>query len=171
MSPRPGPERPAPATPWRHRLGLVAAALAAATLLAGCSLFGAGSSGGVGAHQTSVFHLRPGECMNPPRTVEAAISTVATVPCSSPHTEEVYALVVDHAGSNYPGSDALVHFANAACLQRFAGYVGVDYQYSQLYYTYLLPSVRSWASGDRSVVCVVTTTGQRLTRSVEGSKL
>jgi hypothetical protein len=102
--------------------------------------------------------------------VEAQVSTVTRIPCTKAHTMEVYASVDDPANA-YPGSDALERFANAECLQRFAGYVGVYYQHSQLYFTYLLPSVRSWASGDRRVVCVITTLGRPLYRSVKDSKL
>jgi hypothetical protein len=39
-----------------------------------------------------------------------------------------------------------------------------------LFYTYLLPSVRSWAANDRTVVCLVTTTGQQLTASMKGAR-
>ena len=69
-----------------------------------------------------------------------------------------------------PGRPGLRSYADGQCLQQFRGYVGVDYRQSSLYYTYLLPSVRSWASDDRTVVCIITTTGQQLTSSVKGSK-
>jgi hypothetical protein len=74
------------------------------------------------------------------------------------------------AGDNYPGDTALRSFADGQCLQRFQGYTGTDYRHSSLFYTYLLPSVRSWAAKDRTVVCVITTTGQELTSSVKGSR-
>ena len=61
--------------------------------------------------------------------------------------------------------------AEGACAQRFQSYVGVAYQDSSLFFTYLLPSARSWEQGDdRTVLCLVTTTGQKLTASVKGSK-
>ena len=50
-------------------------------------------------------------------------------------------------------------------------YVGVDYLDSSLFYTYLLPSARSWDDDDRSVVCFVTSPGEPLQRSVKGSRL
>ncbi len=139
--------------------------LAAASLLSSCS---ASKTKGV---NLSVFHLRPGTCVVTPTQIKAQLSTLQAVPCKEPHTEEVYALVDDKAGQTYPGTTALQTFANGACLQRYAGYVGVDYRDSSLFFTYLLPSVRSWAAGDHTIDCVISTTGQTLTRSVKGSKL
>jgi putative regulator of septum formation len=120
----------------------------------------------------SVFALKVGYCTMPPTQVQANLATIEKVSCTAPHTQEVYALVKDtSSGDNYPGTDVLRTFANGNCLQQFAGYVGVPYQSSTLFYTYLLPSPRSWAAGDRTVDCVITTTGQELTHSVKGSKL
>ncbi len=47
----------------------------------------------------------------------------------------------------------------------------MNYLDSKLFYTYLLPSARSWNDGkDRKVVCIVTTTGDQLQGSIKGSK-
>lgn len=146
-------------------LPVLAAALAA-VVLAGCS-----SGGPKAGVQLSVFHLRVGDCVMTPTAVKAELSSLKVVPCRQPHTEEVYALVSDGAGDSYPGTSALQKFAQGACLQRFSGYVGDDYRDSALFYTYLLPSVRSWASGDHTVDCVITTTGRALTRSVKNSRM
>ena len=157
-----------------HRRGRIApkltlcALVASALVLSSCSLFG--SSGPSGSHAVSVFHLHPGDCLNPPAAITAQLSTVSVISCHVPHTQEVFALVTDHGPSNYPGPQSLETFANAKCLQEYAPYIGVSYQRSSLFYTYLLPSVRSWEAGDRTVACIVTTTGQKLTSSVKGSK-
>lgn len=119
----------------------------------------------------SVFQLRPGDCLLTPKKIEAELTSVDEVRCTTPHDQQVYALARDGGGSTYPPASTLSSFANAQCLDRFAPYVGVPYQDSSLYFTYLLPSVRSWAAGDRTVVCVVETVGKPLRRSVEGSKL
>ena len=75
------------------------------------------------------------------------------------------------AGGAYPGGDALDKFAKGACAQRFTAYVGVDYLDSKLFFTYLLPSARSWEQdNDRTILCFVTTTGGTLTASVKGSR-
>lgn len=147
------------------RWAALAALIVAVTAPAGCS---SAKQPGV---QVSVFHLRPGACVETPSAIKAELSSLKVVSCHQAHTEEVYALVADNAGDTYPGTSALQSFANGACLQRYAGYVGVDYRDSSLFFTYLLPSVRSWAAGDHTVDCVISTTGQTLTRSVKGSKL
>ena len=151
---------------------LVVATVVVAVLV-GCS-HAAGSSG----KGTSVFKVKVGACLVPPTSVKAEISSIKVVPCSDPHTQEVFADVkygpigtsTTQASDVYPGVTSLETFANAACLQQFAGYVGVDYRYSTLYYTYMLPSARSWSANDRTVVCVITTTGQQLTATVRGSR-
>ena len=140
-------------------------------ILGGCSFLGIGSSKpSLPARTDSVFHLSVGDCIVPPTSIQAEISTLKVVSCHEVHTQEVFALIKDNAGSNYPGAAALQTFANAGCLQKFEPYVGVDYEDSSLFYTYLLPSVRSWTQEDRTVVCIITTTGQPLTASVRGSK-
>jgi hypothetical protein len=138
-----------------------------------------GSSGGTSS--TSVFDVKPGECFVAPKNVKAELSNIDQVPCTQPHTQEAYALVTYQAsgtgpsaapgGDAYPGGDALDKFAKGACAQRFTAYVGVDYQDSSLFFTYLLPSARSWEQDDdRTVLCFVTTTGGTLTTSVKGSR-
>ncbi|MCU4186039.1 septum formation family protein [Acidiferrimicrobium sp. IK] len=135
-----------------------------ATLAAGC-----GSSNHSVSANESVFHLKPGSCIVPPTDIKAEVADLKVVSCKTPHTQEVFALVDDNSGDNYPGAAALRTFADGSCLQRFKAYTGVDYRDSSLFYTYLLPSVRSWAAKDRTIVCIITTTGQPLTASVKAS--
>ncbi|WAX57740.1 septum formation family protein [Jatrophihabitans cynanchi] len=156
----------------------------AAVLLLGC-VAGCTSSGS-GSHKVSVFAVKPGQCFTAPGTVKVQLSSLAEVDCSKPHTQEAYAVVPYTATggaastgtpaaraltSSYPGEDVLTTFAQGACAQRYRGYVGVDYLDSTLFFTYLLPSARSWEQqADRNVLCFVTTTGTMLTKSVKGSK-
>ncbi len=154
------------------RRALRAAAGCVVVALAGvaggaCSLIG--TSGG--SHLESVFKLQVGQCLVPPKKVQAELTSIEVVACSTPHTQQVYALVQDHGGTTYPTPTKLDAFANAACLDRFAAFDGIPYQQSKLYFTYLLPSVRSWADGDRTVVCVAETVGRPLTESIKGAKL
>jgi acyl-CoA hydrolase len=151
---------------------LCAAALAACT------------GGGAGTKQISVFSVKPGQCFSAPTSVKVQLSTLTKKPCSSEHTQEAYAVVafaapgraarptsIPSLTSSYPGTDVLTTFAQGVCAQRYAGYVGVDYLDSSLFFTYLLPSARSWEQADdRNVICFVTTTGATLTTSVKGSK-
>ena len=155
-----------------RRLLSIFALTALPVVFAGCSFLGLGSSAKhpVLTRTASVFHLSVGDCIVPPTTVQAQISTIKIVSCHQSHTQEVFALVRDNAGNNYPGATTLQTFATARCLQQFQPYVGDAYEDSSLFYTFLLPSVRSWTSEDRTVVCVITTTGQPLTASVRGSK-
>ena len=153
------------------RLSGLGLAATVAILVLGLSACGVGGGKSVPGVQISVFHLKVGECLVPPTSIQAELSSVKVVPCRVPHTQEVYAKVDDSsAGDNYPGDTVLRSFADGQCLQQFEPYVGVDYRDSSLFYTYLLPSVRSWAAKDRTVVCVITTTGQQLTASVKGSR-
>ena len=158
--------------PGRRSVSLVLALVAGLTPAA-CS-----SSNGTSS--TSVFDIKPGQCFVAPTEVKAELSNLSQVPCTKPHTQESYAQVTyQAAGGNgasadagsYPGPDVLDKFAKGACAQRFTAYVGVDYTQSKLYFTYLLPSARSWEQdNDRTVLCFVTTTGGTLTTSVKGSK-
>lgn len=151
--------------------------------VAGLVLTGCSSSGG--NKSVSVFRVKPGQCFTTPSTVKVQLSKLNMVPCTKAHTQEAYALVdysAPGAGpsvsptsvaltSSYPGDDVLSNFAQGACAQRFTNYVGVDYLDSKLFFTYLLPSARSWQqSVDRKIICFVTTTGSVLTSSVKGSK-
>jgi len=161
-------------------VGTVSAALLTTGLLTTALLTTACSSSG-GQTSTSVFAVRPGQCFVAPKDVKAELSNLDQVPCTKPHTQEAYALVTyqpagtgpsaSAAGGAYPGGDALDKYAKGACAQRFTKYVGVDYLDSKLFYTYLLPSARSWEQDDdRTILCFITTTGGTLTASVKGSR-
>lgn len=139
----------------------------AGAVISGCSLI----EGSSPAHQESVFKLSVGQCLVPPKKVQADLTTIEVVPCSMTHTQQVYAVVADSGGSKYPAPTKLDGFANAACLDRFSSFDGIPYQRSKLYFTYLLPSVRSWADGDRTVVCVAETVGRPLHKSLTGAKV
>jgi hypothetical protein len=155
--------------------------LLAATLsvTAGCSWFGGGGSND--RSSISVFDVKPGQCFVAPKQVKAELSNLTRVSCTKTHTQEAYARVGysgtgsdgsgSAAASAYPGSDVLEKFAKGACAQRFTSYVGIDYLDSSLFFTYLLPSARSWEQDDdRTILCFVTTTGGSLTTSVKGSR-
>lgn len=166
----PAAHLPTPLSRRRRPLRLPAAFVCAAAALAGCSSFDRD-----GTDQVSVFDLAPGDCIRAPEDVTVELTDLAQVSCDQPHELEVYAGVeypestaaTADAGSTFPGDAALKDFADGTCAEEFAAYVGVDYRDSRLYFTYLVPSARSWeAEDDRSVICLVTTTGEELTESV-----
>lgn len=157
----------------RSRLGRCATALTAVLalpLLGGCGFFGDDE-----AEPVSVFSIEPGQCFEAQSEVKAQISELTEVDCAEEHAQESYAVLpfVTTDGSDadtYPGDDALAKFADGACAGEFGKYVGVDYLDSTLFYTYLLPSARSWEDDDRSVICFVTSAGEPLQGSAKGSK-
>lgn len=144
-------------------------------LLAGCSFFDDDDS-----ETVSVFDLAAGDCVRAPgpKEVTVELTQLTKVPCDQPHEMELYAHV-DYpeqasadtgAGSTFPGEATLRDFADGACAGEFADYVGIDYRDSSLWFTYLMPSARSWqAEDDRTVLCFITTTGDQLTQSVAGT--
>jgi hypothetical protein len=154
-----------------RRLVSAVALASALPLLAGCGLLGFGDdSDGV-----SVFSIEPGQCFEGQTEVKAQLSELTEVDCDDEHAQEAYALVTyeDAEGQTpdtYPGDDALTKFAQGACAGEYAKYVGIDYLDSELFYTYLLPSARSWEDDDRSAICFVTSAGEPLRGSVKGSK-
>jgi len=160
--------------PDRTRLRWAATTLAAVLvlpLLGGCSFFGDSDDG----EGLSVFDIAPGQCFEAQGEVKAQLSELTEVDCDQEHAQESYAVVKYVAeGSQipdtYPGDDALAKFANGACAGEYGKYVGVDYLDSKLFYTYLLPTPRSWEDKDRSVICFVTSAGEPLQGSVKGTK-
>ena len=158
--------------PDRSTLRRTAGALAALLLapaLTGCSLFGDDETDGV-----SVFDVEPGQCFEAQTELNARISELTAVDCAGEHAQESYAVVEftaeDESADTFPGDDALGKFADGACAGEYGKYVGVDYLDSKLFYTYLLPSARSWEDDDRSVICFVTSAGEPLQGSAKDSK-
>lgn len=122
--------------------------------------------------KVSVFDLRVGDCLKPDPEASGDLTEIEAVPCDEPHTQEVFA-VTDYEGENadvYPGEAELRTFADAACLDAFERYTGTDYLDSELYFSYLHPSIDSWNEGDdRTIVCVVISPGEETTGSVRAS--
>lgn len=138
----------------------------------GCGLFGGDGDFEAG----SVLTMAPEQCFQQPEDVEAQVERLEPVDCADPHDREVYAVVdyepVDPEADAdvFPGDDALRGFADGRCAQEFEPYVGISYLDSpDLFFTYLLPSPRSWETGDRRVICFVFAAGRQLTGSVRGT--
>lgn len=137
-----------------------------AMALSGCSLFGGADDG--------VFAIEPGQCFAAPAETTAQIADLEELDCAEPHDMESYA-VVTYTGlgaeeGTFPGDEALKNFAEGTCAREFTDYVGVSYLDSDLFFTYLLPSARSWQDEDREVLCFVIDSGRPMTGSVKGAK-
>lgn len=147
----------------------VGAALLLVTPVA-CSRSGADSPPG---GTTSVFDVAVGTCAQAPRVPKAEVTTIEVVDCATPHDLEAYAQpqyqATDPAATDpaeFPGQRELDSFAQGACAQEFEAYVGQSYADSDLQFTYLLPSARSWEDpGRRYVLCFL----RSAERSIQGS--
>lgn len=162
--------------PVLTRAGSLMVFAGALVALSGCSwVSGMFGDDGPKGTEVSVFEVTAGQCFATPTVVKAELANIESLPCDAPHRQEAYAVVtyVAPAGGDsdvYPGDAALASYADATCAQEFEKYVGVSYLNSSLYFTYLVPSARSWQEdSDRSVICFVTTTGEELTSSVAGT--
>ena len=73
----------------------------------------------------------------------------------------------------FPGDERMADEAFTQCLDRFAGFVGTDYELSSLDVTALYPSSQSWSlQDDREVVCAVyDMNGGKLTGSAKDSAI
>ncbi|MHB8671890.1 MAG: septum formation family protein [Acidimicrobiales bacterium] len=110
---------------------------------------------------------------------QTSVGRVQTVPCASPHRDEVYLVTREAApgpkfgwppgSAPYPGEDALAAGARQICHDRFADYVGQPVEASELTFSSVHPSQASWAQGRRGIVCPATRPDDApLTGSVRG---
>ena len=107
------------------------------------------SEGTVGA-----FNVRVGDCFNDSDAFSEEVFSVAGVPCSEPHDNEIFA-VFDIELANYTNADAMFELAHESCAARFESFIGKDYESSALEITTMYPSAASWAQNDREVVCAI----------------
>jgi hypothetical protein len=146
--------------------------LPAVGLLSACSNpFGGDESD---PDRVSVFKVAIGDCFAPlaDEEIKSELALLPKVSCHEKHAQELYATPTyapPEGNSDYPGDQVLNEFANGACADEFADYVGISYLDSELFLTYLVPSARGWEAGepDRTVLCFVTTDGDTLTASVK----
>ncbi len=88
------------------------------------------------------------------RTLDDELSPASEVSCAEPHLTEVYFTTEFPSVPEYVGDDALAAFADAACLEEFVRYVGIDYLDSELFYGFFTPTEPTWEYvHDRTVVC------------------
>jgi hypothetical protein len=96
-----------------------------------------------------------GTCLDFGDSIETEVTELPTVPCREPHTHEIYAIAFSDAAT-YPGLEALEADAQAKCLAEFEDYVGVSAFDSELFFSWLVPTLDSWdREDDRQIICVI----------------
>lgn len=111
---------------------------------------------------TDVFTLKEGDCIDDEASAEASTASedpeevynVPTVPCSDPHTWEVMKNLT-MADEEFPGDTETAAYADEQCLAEFEGFIGVAYDDSIHDFTYYTPTAAGWASGDRTINCLI----------------
>jgi hypothetical protein len=102
----------------------------------------------------------------------------SAVPCSQPHTAEVF-LANNYfwpKNSPFPGSKTISKDGNAACDNAFQSYVGIVYSKSIYTWTNIIPDASAWSTGDRGLHCVAyystpkQPAGANITGSIRGSR-
>jgi hypothetical protein len=97
-----------------------------------------------------------GTCLDFEQAPGATVEKLPVADCNEPHTHEIYFVpsVTDEAV--YPGFEALDALAQARCLGAFEDYVGISAFESELFFSWLLPTLDTWErDGDREIVCVI----------------
>lgn len=149
----------------RHRSvrSLIVLVAVASALLTACS----GDDDGPQVDNQDPLQLTPeeiaGTCLLFPTDQTEIVKDLPEVPCEQPHTHEIY-YVGNYENLDvedddvYPGFDALEDFARTTCLTQFEIYVGVGAFDSELFYTWLVPTLQSWNDTDiqdRQVICML----------------
>jgi hypothetical protein len=129
-----------------------------ASALAGllvCALATACSGGEDGEPVIDLPSDAIGTCLDFGDSIDAEITTLPVVPCGEPHSHEIYAIEISDAAT-YPGLEALEADAQAKCLGEFEEYVGVSAFDSELFFSWLVPTLNSWdREDDRQILCVI----------------
>ncbi|MGR2751403.1 septum formation family protein [Agromyces arachidis] len=157
---------------------LVAAALLAASLT-GCSAIGQFLTGPAQperdattqeiteAGDADVFALRVGDCLD--MVVADQVESVPVVPCSEPHSDEVYHDFQMPDGE-FPGDDAVNSAAETGCLDAFQPFVGMAFEESQLDISWYVPTQDSWNQmNDRAISCMVSDPAGEVTGTLAGA--
>lgn len=110
--------------------------------------------------QLTIYQLKTGDCLQGSdlANFNQWNGPFAAVPCTQPHTAEVF-----FAGNGwprslaYPGDQAVFDDGYARCLTAFSAYDGIDSASSAFGVMSSTPDSSTWPGGDRRVVCFATT--------------
>lgn len=98
-----------------------------------------------------------GTCLQFDDDADAIVLTLPVVDCEMPHTHEIYA-VERHPADVYPGFTELEEYAQRVCLAAFEPYVGTNPFDSQLFHTWMVPTLDGWNDNqqpDREILCIL----------------
>ena len=155
---------------WGRTLAIATIGVASVAL-AGCSVIGNIIGGGTTTpgegEDTDVFTIRVGDCLND-GGVQGEVSSVRAVDCSELHDSEAYASVIVDDG-DFPGDSALNDQAISDCSTEFGSFVGLDYDSSELDFSYYYPTEESWGQGDREILCLMIDPSGQVTGSLRGA--
>ena len=124
------------------------------------------------------YDLEAGQCFNTYLTLlgDNTFEELTTVvDCAGPHDGEVYFQVFHPAEATepYPGQDEMLNWAQQHCYAQFEGFVGQEYEVSELDIGILHPTEPTWSDPvgrHREVTCYVEAwRGGRLLGSMRGS--
>ena len=107
-----------------------------------------------------------------PTAADAAMG-VEVAGCDESHSGELFHTfsLTGEPGAPFPGAEQVDADAAVGCAAGFSMYVGRSVEQSRLTFLTLYPSAETWAGGDRSVECILTSTdGSALDRSMAGSQ-
>jgi|SRR5829696_3838764 len=118
--------------------------------------------------EVDVFDLEVGDCLADFQQ-QTAFSSIKAVPCSEPHSDEIYASGSIPDGE-YPGAMAIEAAADDICRAEYEAFVGLPYDDSVLDISYLTPTERSWGRGDRTVLCTIFDPAEEVIGTLRGAE-
>jgi hypothetical protein len=106
-------------------------------------------------------------------TSAPATDSLSGVSCSTAHDSQVIGTpLFPGAPAAYPGSSAVDAFANTACADAFAAFVGRAFDPSTEGMFFFTPTSNGWTAGDHTVICLAyESSGQKITGSLAGRGL
>jgi len=128
---------------------------------------GPSSTASHGPSSTNVFALRPGQCFqNPPASQTVlGVTYVTVVSCSTPHNAQAF-VQFTATGTSYPGVDALRRQADSGCHARVRKSVQTSKIKNSMTLHYLYPLQSSWASGHKTITCLIVNSKPNLKTSL-----
>jgi hypothetical protein len=135
----------------------------------------------VAESDTNPAALRLGDCTStlaPPGQPDAEVAgesfdiyEVTAIPCEDEHVFEAYALTTLPDGE-YLGDSWASDLADEFCTSEFEEFVGLAYDESELWLSYLYPSNEGWTwEDDRQILCFISITDEApTTGTLAGAK-